>query len=105
MEQKWDRLAPNRVLSDRLLELQLVDGRLYLVRPASGEQLLSPAEAQVARRAAEARAAQEAIARQAAEVRAAQEAVARQAAEARAARAEAEQQRLQAELQRLQRET
>jgi len=77
LEQKWDRLAPNRVLSDRLLELQLVDGRLYLVRPTNGEQLLSPAEAQVARRAAEVRAAQ----------------------------AEAELQRLQAELQRLQRET
>jgi Uma2 family endonuclease len=98
--------SPDHLASQVLdLELQLVDGRLYLVRPTSGEQLLSPAEAQVARRAAEARAAQEAVARQAAEARAAQEAVARQAAEVRAAQAEAELQRLRAELQRLRRET
>ena len=70
--------SPDHLVSQVLdLELQLVDGRLYLVRPTNGEQLLSPAEAQVARRAAEVRAAQ----------------------------AEAELQRLQAELQRLQRET
>jgi Uma2 family endonuclease len=72
------------------LDLQLIDGRLCLIRPAIGERLLSPAEAQAARRAAEARAAQEAAARR--------------AAETRAARAEAELQRLRAELERLQRE-
>jgi Uma2 family endonuclease len=40
------------------LELRLEDRRLRVVHPATHERLLTPAEAQVARRAAEARAAQ-----------------------------------------------
>jgi Uma2 family endonuclease len=94
-EGEYERMLatdPDRFVSQVLgLELRLIDGLLYLVRPATGERLLSPAEAQAARRAAEARAAQEAAARQ--------------AAEARATLAEAELQRLRAELERPQGET
>jgi len=88
--------------SDALgLDLQLEEGRLQVVQPATGERLLTPAEAQAARRAAEARANQEAMARQVAEARANQEATARQVAETRAAQAEAELEQLRAELARL----
>ena len=73
------------------LELRLQDGQLQVVNPATGERLLTPAEAHAARRT-------EAEARQA-------EAEARQAAEARAALAEAELERLQEELARLRGET
>jgi Uma2 family endonuclease len=62
------------------LELRLEDDHLRLVDPATGERLLTPAEAQEARRA---------------------EAAARRAAEERAARLEAEVERLRAELARL----
>ena len=65
------------------LELRLEEGQLQVVDTATGQRLLTPAEAQAARRTAEARAAQ---------------------AEARAAQAEAEQERLRAELARLRRE-
>ncbi len=76
------------------LELRLEDSRLRVVHPATYERLLTPAEAQAARRAAEARATQEATARQAA---------ARKPAARRTA--EAELQRLRAELARLRSET
>jgi Uma2 family endonuclease len=80
------------------LELRVEEGQLRVVNPATGERLLTPAEAQAARRAeAEARRA-EAEARQA-------EAEARQAAEARAALAESELERLRVELERLRGET
>ena len=80
------------------LELRVDEGQLRVVNPSTGERLLTPAEAQSARRAeVEARKA-EAAARQA-------EAAARQAAEARAERAEAELERLRGELARLRRET
>jgi acyl-CoA reductase-like NAD-dependent aldehyde dehydrogenase len=80
------------------LELRVEEGQLRVVNPATGERLLTPAEAQAARRAeAEARQA-EAEARQA-------EAEARQAAEARAALAESELERLRVELERLRGET
>ncbi len=79
-------------------ELRVEEGQLRVVNPATGERLLTPAEAQAARRAeAEARQA-EATAREA-------EAAARQAAEARAALAESELERLRAELARLRGET
>jgi Uma2 family endonuclease len=87
------------------LELRLEDSRLRVVHPATYERLLTPAEAQAARRVAEARATQEAAARQAAEERAVQEATARQAAEERVVQAEAELQRLRAALARLRGET
>jgi hypothetical protein len=83
------------------LELRLEDSRLRVVHPATYERLLTPAEAQAARRAAEERAVQEAAARRAAEERAVQEATARQAAEERVVQAEAELQRLRAALARL----
>jgi len=67
------------------LTLHAEEGQLHFYNPATGQWLPTYAEAELARQAAEARAAQEAEARQAAEVRAAQEAEARQAAEARAA--------------------
>jgi len=108
-EGEYQRLLPvgrERFVSQVLgLELRLEDGRLRVVHPATNERLLTPAEAQAARRVAEARATQEATARQAAEAHAAQEATARQAAEVRAAQAEAELQRLRAELERLQQGT
>jgi Uma2 family endonuclease len=73
------------------LELRIEGGQLRVVNPATGERLLTPAEAQAARRA-------ESEARQA-------EAAARQAAEARASLAEAELERLRGELARLRGET
>jgi Uma2 family endonuclease len=67
-----------------------LDGsRLRLVDAVTGERYLWHEESEAARKAAEARAAEEAAAREAAEVRAAEESVARQAAEARVAEAEA----------------
>ena len=80
------------------LELRLQDGQLQVVNPATGERLLTPAEAHAARRT-------EAVARQAEAVARQAEAEARQAAEARATLAEAELERLQEELARLRRET
>ena len=66
------------------LELRVEAGRLRVVNPATGERLLTPAEAQAARRI---------------------ETDARRAAEARAARAETELEQLRAELTRLRGET
>jgi Uma2 family endonuclease len=80
------------------LELRVEEGQLRVVNPATGERLLTPAEALEARRAEVAARQVEAAARQA-------EAAARQAAEARAAQAEAELVRLRAELVRLRGET
>jgi Uma2 family endonuclease len=99
---EYERVLPGdqgQLVSQALsLELRLQDGQLQIVNPATGERLLTPAEAHAARRTeAEARQV-EAAARQA-------EAAARQAAEARAALAEAELKRLQEELARLQGET
>jgi len=92
---EYERVLPRdqgHLVSQALsLELRLQDGQLQVVNPATGERLLTPAEAHAARRT-------EAEARQA-------EAAARQAAEARAALAEAELRRLQEELARLQGET
>ena len=83
---EYERLQPSDegcLTSQELgMQLCLEDGRLRLIDDASGERLLTPAEAQAARRAAEARAVQEAAARQ---------------------QAEAEIERLRAELERLQR--
>jgi hypothetical protein len=73
------------------LELRVDEGQLRVVNPLTGERLLTPAEAQSARRA-------EVEARKA-------EAAARQAAEARAELAEAELERLRRELARLRGET
>ena len=89
---EYERVLPGdqgQLVSQALsLELRLQDGQLQIVNPATGERLLTPAEAHAARRIeAEARQV-EAAARQA-------EAAARQAAEARAALAEAELKRLQ----------
>jgi hypothetical protein len=102
---EFQRIPPrdSGVLASQVLglELRLEAGRLHVVQPASGERLLTPAEAQAARRAAEERVMQETAARRAAEAQAAQEAAARQAAETRAAQAEAELERLRAELTRL----
>ncbi|MGH8070587.1 MAG: Uma2 family endonuclease [Candidatus Entotheonellia bacterium] len=99
---EYERVSPGaegELVSQALsLELRVEAGRLRLLDPATGERLLTPAEAQAARRAeAEARRT-EAAARQA-------EAAGRQAAEARAALAEAELERLRAELARLRGET
>ena len=99
---EYERVLPGdqgQLVSQALsLELRLQDGQLQIVNPATGERLLTPAEAHAARRTeAEARQV-EAAARQA-------EAAARQAAEARAALAKAELKRLQEELARLQGET
>jgi Uma2 family endonuclease len=99
---EYERMLPTdqgQLVSQALsLELQVQDGQLQVVDPATGERLLTPAEAHAARRTeAEARQA-EAVARQA-------ETVARQAAEARAAMAESELERLRAELARLRGET
>lgn len=90
-EYEWiEPSAEGALYSEELgLELRLEHGRLRLVDPKTGERLLTPAEAQAARRAAEAQAAAEAEARR--------------AAEARAAQAEAELERLRAELARLRR--
>jgi Uma2 family endonuclease len=85
---EYERVLPGdqgQLVSQALsLELRLQDGRFQVVNPATGERLLTPAEAHAARRT---------------------EATARQAAEARAALAEAELKRLQEELARLQGET
>lgn len=90
--QRLRPVAPETFTSEVLgLELRLEDGRLRVRHPVTGERLLTPAEAQVARRAAEARVSQEAAARQ--------------VAEARVAAAEAELQRMRAELERLRRES
>jgi hypothetical protein len=95
LEGEYQRLLPGdqgELVSEALsLELWLQDRQLQIVNPATGERLLTPAEAHAARRT-------EATARQA-------EAVARQAAEARAALAEAELERLQREFARLRGET
>lgn len=104
--QRMPPVGPDRFISQVLgLELRLEDGRVRVVHPSTSERLLTPAEAQAARRAAEQRGAQEAAARREAEQRAAREAAARRDAEQRAAHAEAELQRLRAELVRLRRET
>jgi Uma2 family endonuclease len=66
------------------LELRVEEGQLRVINPATGERLLTPSEAQAARRA---------------------EAAAHQAAEARASLAEAELERLRGELARLRGET
>jgi len=108
----YERMRPTAegtLYSEELgLELQIEDGHLRLLNPVTGEQLLSPAEAQEARRVAEeqavyaeAQAVAEAEARRAAETRAVAEAEARRAAEARATQAEDELERLRAELARL----
>lgn len=95
IEGEYQRLQAEeagRLVSAALgVELHLEAGRLRLRNPTTGEWLLTPSEAQAARRT-------EAVARQQAETRAAQEATARQAAETRAEQAEAEMERLQAEL-------
>ena len=92
---EYERVLPGeqgQLVSQALsLELWLQDGQLQVVNPATGERLLTPAEAHAIRRT-------EVGARQA-------EAAARQAAEARAALAEAELKRLQDELARLRGET
>jgi Uma2 family endonuclease len=92
---EYERMLPGdqgQLVSQTLsLELRLQDGQLLVVNPATGERLLTPAEAHTARRT-------EAEARQA-------EATARQAAEARAAIAESELERMRAELARLREET
>jgi len=81
---------------------------LWLYDPKTREKLLSPLEAQAARREAEARAAQEAAARREAEARAEQEAAARRAeatarreAEARAEQEAAARREVEEELARL----
>lgn len=88
---EFQRSVPNsegRFISEALgVELQLEHGRLRLINPLTKEWLLSPAEAQEARRAAE--------------VRIAQAEDARRAAESRATEAEKELERLRAELLRL----
>jgi acyl-CoA reductase-like NAD-dependent aldehyde dehydrogenase len=99
---EYERVLPGDqgqlVIQALSLELRLQDGQLQVVNPATGERLLTPAEAHAARRTEAESRLVEAAARQA-------EATARQAAEARAALAEAELKRLQEELARLQGET
>jgi Uma2 family endonuclease len=94
-EGEYQRMAPGsggELISQALgLELRVEEGRLRVVNPATGERLLTPAEAQVARR-------NEAVARRA-------EAEARRTAEARAVEVEAELERLRAELARRRGET
>jgi Uma2 family endonuclease len=63
------------------LRLVVIGEELRFVVPASGEHLLSPAEAQVSARASKALAEQEAAAREAAEAKARKETAAREAAE------------------------
>jgi hypothetical protein len=57
-EGEYQRILPeaNGGLTSQtlVLELQVEEDRLRLVKPATGERLLTPAEAQAARRAAEA---------------------------------------------------
>ena len=76
---EWiEPVAEGVLYSEELgLDLRLEDGRLRLADPMTGEQLLTPTEAQKARRAAEERAAAAAEARRAAEDQAAAEANAR----------------------------
>lgn len=82
--EEYQRVRPEaeeRLVSQVLgLELRLEEGRLRLVNPATGERLLTPAEALAAQRA---------------------EAATRRAAEERAAHVEAEAERLRVELARL----
>jgi Uma2 family endonuclease len=86
-EGEYQRMGPGAegVFTSHVLglELRVEAGRLRVLDPATGERLLTPAEAQAARRA---------------------EANARRAAEARAAQAEAELDQLRAELARLRRD-
>ena len=97
-EGEYQRMAPGgagELASQELgLELQVEDGRLRLVNPATGERLLTPAEAQAAHRVEAAAHRAEAAARQA-------EAAARQAEATARRAAEAEVERLRAELARL----
>jgi hypothetical protein len=90
-EGEYQRLLPEAeggfVSQVLCLELRLENGRLRVFNPATGERLLTPAEAMVARRT-------EAVARRA-------EADARQAEAAARQAAEAEMERLRAELARL----
>jgi Uma2 family endonuclease len=80
------------------LVLREEESQLRVINPTTSERLLTPAEAQAARRAEAAAREAEAAAREA-------EAAAREAAEARAALAESELERLRAELARLRGET
>ncbi len=67
-ESGYRRAAGERLVSEVLgLELRVEGGRLWLYDLETGEKLLSPLEAQAARREAEARAEQEATARREAE--------------------------------------
>jgi len=92
-------LAGTRLRSQGLgLELVIEDGVLRLYDPQTGERLRTHEEAEAARRAAEAKATEEAQARRAAEAKATEEAEARRAAEAELAR-------LREELARRQKET
>jgi hypothetical protein len=90
----YERMCPeaDRGLISQVLgvDVRVEQGRLRVVNPTTGDRLMTPAEAQEARRVAE--------------TRAAQEAAVRQEAEARAAQAEAELERLRAELVRLRKE-
>jgi len=87
----YRRVVGERLVSEELgLELRVEEGRLWLYDLKTGEKLLSPLEAQAARRA-EAAARREAEARaKAAEARAEQEAAARRVAEEELARLRAE---------------
>jgi len=83
-ESGYRQTAGERLVSEVLgLELRVEEGRLWLYDLETGEKLLSPLEAQAARREAEARA-------EAAEARAEQEATARREAEEELARLRAE---------------
>lgn len=83
-EDVYRRVAGERLVSEVLeLELRVEGSRLWLYDLETGEKLLSPLEAQAARREAEARA-------EAAEARAEQEATARREAEEELARLRAE---------------
>ncbi len=86
------------------LDLVVESGQLRLYDPQTGQRLLTHEESEAARRAAEAKAAQESAARQAAEAKAAQESAARQAAEAKAAQEAAARQAAEAELARMREE-
>ncbi|HID64981.1 MAG TPA: Uma2 family endonuclease, partial [Anaerolineae bacterium] len=87
----YRREAGEQLVSEVLgLELRVEGGRLWLYDLETGEKLLSPLEAQAARREAEARAQQEAEARREAEARAQQEAAARRKAEEELARLRSE---------------
>ena len=67
-EDGYRRAAGERLVSEVLgLELRVEGGRLWLYELETGEKLLSPLEAQAARRGAEARAEREAAARREAE--------------------------------------